>query len=106
MKKQAQPQRGAKMHKEGEEPLIMGMKQIAEGRADFFDLKKSALSASSAVNSSRTFRVFFCVLSCLFVAMKLMRFHLPTSDLSALFAVNSPRCSSSFFVSSRAFSWP
>lgn len=68
MKKQAQPQRGTKMHKEGVEPLIMGMKQIAEGRADFLGLNKSALSAS--------------------------------------FAVTSPRCSASFFVSSRAFSWP
>ena len=67
MRKQAQPQRGTKMHKEGEEPLIMGMKQIAEGTADFLGFNRSALSAS--------------------------------------FAVNSPRCSSSFFVSSRAFSW-
>jgi hypothetical protein len=66
MKKQVQPQRGTKMHKEGVEPLVMGMKQIAEGRADFLGLKISALSAS--------------------------------------FAVNSPRCSSSFFVSSPAFS--
>jgi len=56
------------MHKEGEEPLIMGMKQIAGGRADFLGLNSSAPSASSAVK---------------------------------LFSA-----SSSFFVSSRAFSWP
>ena len=59
MRKQTQPQRGTKMHKEGEEPLIMGMKQIAEGTADFLGLNRSALSASSAVNSSRTFPSFF-----------------------------------------------
>jgi hypothetical protein len=59
MRKQAQPQRGAKMHKEGEEPLIMGMKQIAEGTADFLGLNSSALSASSAVHSSCTFPSFF-----------------------------------------------
>jgi hypothetical protein len=57
--KQAQPQRGTKMHKEGVEPLIMGMKQIAEGRADFLGLNKSALSASFAVNSSRCSSSFF-----------------------------------------------
>jgi hypothetical protein len=57
--KQAQPQRGAKMHKEGEEPLIMGRKQIAEGTADFLGLNSSALSASSAVHSSCTFPSFF-----------------------------------------------
>jgi hypothetical protein len=67
MKKQVQPQRVAKMHKEAEELLIAGRKRIAEGRSDFLGLNRSALSASSAVNS--------------------------------------PRCSSSFFVSSRAFSW-
>ena len=59
MKKQAQPQRGAKMHKEGVEPLITRMKRIAEGKADLLSLKISALSASSAVNSSRTFPSFF-----------------------------------------------
>ena len=68
MKKQVQPQRGTKMHKEGEEPLIMGMKRITERRADFLGLNRPALSASSAVK---------------------------------LFSA-----SSSFFVSSRAFSWP
>jgi hypothetical protein len=47
------------MHKEGEEPLIMGMKQIAEGTADFLGLNSSALSASSAVHSSCTFPSFF-----------------------------------------------
>ena len=57
--KQTQPQRGTKMHKEGEEPLITRMKRITEGRADFFGLKISALSASSGVNSSRTFPSFF-----------------------------------------------
>jgi hypothetical protein len=59
MRKSFQPQRGAKMHKEGVEPLIMGMKQIAEGTADFLGLNRSALSASSAVNSARTFPSFF-----------------------------------------------
>ena len=59
MKKQVQPQRGTKMHKEGEEPLIMGMKQIAEGRSDFLGLNSSALSASSAVHSSCAFPSFF-----------------------------------------------
>ena len=59
MKKQVQPQRGTKMHKEGEEPLIMGRKRIIERRADFLGLNRSALSASSAVNSSRTFPSFF-----------------------------------------------
>jgi hypothetical protein len=62
MRKQARPQRGAKMHKEGEEPLIMGMKQIAEATADFLGLNRSALSASSAVNSSRTFPSFLWLL--------------------------------------------
>jgi hypothetical protein len=47
------------MHKEGVEPLIMGMKQIAEGTADFLGLNSSALSASSAVHSSCTFPSFF-----------------------------------------------
>jgi hypothetical protein len=59
MKKQVQPQRGTKMHKEGEELLIAGRKRIAEGRSDFLGLNRSALSASSAVNSSRTFPSFF-----------------------------------------------
>jgi hypothetical protein len=59
MRKQVRPQRGAKMHKEGEEPLIMGMKQIAGGTADFLGLNRSALSASSAVHSSCTFPSFF-----------------------------------------------
>ena len=68
MKKQVQPQRGTKMHKEGEEPLIMGMKRIIERRADFLGLNRSALSASSGVK---------------------------------LFSA-----SASFFVSSRAISWP
>ena len=61
MKKQVQPQRGTKMHKEGEEPLIMGMKQIAEGRANFLGLNRSALSASSAVK-------LFSVSACFFVS--------------------------------------
>jgi hypothetical protein len=39
MKKQVQPQRVAKMHKEGVEPLITGMKRITERRADFLGLK-------------------------------------------------------------------
>ena len=49
----------------------MGMKQIAEGTADFLGLNRSALSASSAVNSSRTFPSFFVAsraFLCLFVA--------------------------------------
>ncbi len=49
MKKQVQPQRGTKMHKEGVEPLITRMKRITERRADFLGLKISAPSASSAV---------------------------------------------------------
>jgi hypothetical protein len=61
MKKQVQPQRGTKMHKEGVEPLIMGMKRITERRADFLGLKISALSASSAVK-------LFSVSACFFVS--------------------------------------
>jgi hypothetical protein len=66
MKKQVQPQRGTKMHKEGVEPLIMGMKQIAEGRSDFLGLNRPALSASSAVklfSSSASFFVSSCAFS-------------------------------------------
>ena len=59
MKKQVQPQRGTKMHKEGVEPLIMGMKQIAEGRSDFLGLNSSALSASSAVKLFSASASFF-----------------------------------------------
>jgi hypothetical protein len=59
MKKQVQPQRGTKMHKEGEEPLIMGMKRITERRADFLGLKISALSASSAVKLFSASASFF-----------------------------------------------
>jgi hypothetical protein len=44
--KQTQPQRGTKMHKEGVEPLIMGMKQIAEGTADFLGFNRPALSVT------------------------------------------------------------
>ena len=47
------------MHKEAEELLIAGMKQIAEGTADFLGFNSSALSAPSAVHSSRTFPSFF-----------------------------------------------
>jgi hypothetical protein len=46
MRKQVRPQRGANMHKEGEEPLIMGMKQIAEGTADFLGFNRPALSVT------------------------------------------------------------
>jgi hypothetical protein len=65
MKKQVQPQRGTKMHKEAEELLIAGRKRITERKADFLGLNRFALSASSAVNSSRTFPSFF-VSSCAF----------------------------------------
>jgi hypothetical protein len=66
MRKSFNPQRGTKMHKEGEEPLIMGMKQIAEGRANFLGLNRSALSASSGVklfSSSASFFVSSCAFS-------------------------------------------
>jgi hypothetical protein len=59
MRKQAQPQRGTKMHKEAEELLIAGRKRITGGTADFLGLNSSALSASSAVHSSCTFPSFF-----------------------------------------------
>jgi hypothetical protein len=57
--KQTQPQRGTKMPKETEELRIAGRKRIAEGTADFLGFNRSALSAPSAVNSSRTFPSFF-----------------------------------------------
>jgi hypothetical protein len=66
MKKQVQPQRGTKMHKEGVEPLITRMKRITERRADFLGLKISALSASSAVklfSASASFFVSSCAFS-------------------------------------------
>jgi hypothetical protein len=66
MKKQVQPQRVAKMHKEAEELLIAGRKRIAEGRADFLGLNRPALSASSAVklfSSSASFFVSSCAFS-------------------------------------------
>jgi len=59
MKKTFQPQGGTKMHKKGEEPLIVRMKRIAEGRVDFMGLNISGLSEPSAVNSFRTFPSFF-----------------------------------------------
>jgi hypothetical protein len=66
MKKQVQPQRVAKMHKEGVEPLITGMKRITERRADFLGLNRPALSASSAVklfSASSSFFVSSCAFS-------------------------------------------
>jgi hypothetical protein len=66
MKKQVQPQRGTKMHKEAEELLIAGRKRITGGTADFLGLKISALSASSAVklfSSSASFFVSSCAFS-------------------------------------------
>jgi hypothetical protein len=59
MRKQAQPQRGTKMHKEAEELLIAGRKRITGGTADFLGLNSSALSASFAVHSSCAFPSFF-----------------------------------------------
>jgi hypothetical protein len=61
MKKQVQPQRGTKMHKEAEELLIVGRKCITGGRSDFLGLNRSALSASSAVK-------LFSVSACFFVS--------------------------------------
>ena len=65
MKKQVQPQRGTKMHKEAEELLIAGRKRIAEGRSDFLGLNRPALSASSAVKLFSVSASFF-VSSCAF----------------------------------------
>ena len=93
------------MHKEGVEPLIMGMKQIAERRADFLGLNRSALSASSAVNSSRTFPSFLCLLVLFrgyetnaFSPSHIRPIRVIRGQFSPLFLL--------FFVSSRAFSWP
>jgi len=66
MRKSFNPQRVAKMQKEAEELLIAGMKQIAEGTADFLGLNSSAPSASSAVklfSASASFFVSSCAFS-------------------------------------------